>query len=82
MPIATSASCVAVKKNKKKRCLCLWTGLCLGGDEVVPEMSARLEGAQNITLAGDHSLVGSDDVTRPCNGLPAPLDRWVHHLQG
>lgn len=36
------------------------------GDGVVPEISAHLEGALNISLEGVyHSPVGSDDVTRP-----------------
>ncbi|KAK1304928.1 F-box protein SKIP31 [Acorus calamus] len=37
------------------------------GDGVVPEISAHLEGALNISLEGVyHSPTGSDDVLRPC----------------
>uniref|UniRef100_A0A1D1YVW7 GPI inositol-deacylase n=1 Tax=Anthurium amnicola TaxID=1678845 RepID=A0A1D1YVW7_9ARAE len=51
------------------------------GDGVVPEMSAHLEGALNISLDGVyHSPVGSNDVQRPWYGSPAVLDKWVHHL--
>nr|GMC86563.1 Phosphoenolpyruvate carboxykinase [GTP] [Ipomoea batatas] len=51
------------------------------GDGVVPEISAHLEGALNITLDGVyHSPVGSDDTTRPWYGSPAIVDKWIHHL--
>nr|XP_043610056.1 uncharacterized protein LOC122581825 isoform X2 [Erigeron canadensis] len=51
------------------------------GDGVVPEVSAHLEGAFNITLDGVyHSPVGSDDESRPWYGSPAVLEQWVHHL--
>ncbi|PIN25163.1 hypothetical protein CDL12_02106 [Handroanthus impetiginosus] len=51
------------------------------GDGVVPEMSAHLEGALNISLDGVyHSPVGSDDDTRPWYGSPAVVERWIHHL--
>lgn len=51
------------------------------GDGVVPEMSAHLEGALNISLDGVyHSPVGSDDETRPWYGSPAVVEQWIHHL--
>ncbi|KAL6888600.1 hypothetical protein ACP4OV_009626 [Aristida adscensionis] len=51
------------------------------GDGVVPEMSAHLEGALNISFDGVyHSPVGSDDEERPWYGSPAILKQWVHHL--
>ncbi|XP_054780209.1 uncharacterized protein LOC129287942 isoform X2 [Prosopis cineraria] len=51
------------------------------GDGVVPEVSAHLEGALNISLDGVyHSPVGSDDELRPWYGSPAILDQWVEHL--
>ncbi|KAK4414375.1 hypothetical protein Salat_2850500 [Sesamum alatum] len=51
------------------------------GDGVVPEMSAHLEGALNISLDGVyHSPVGSDDETRPWYGSPAIVEQWIHHL--
>ncbi|MQL98020.1 hypothetical protein Taro_030724 [Colocasia esculenta] len=51
------------------------------GDGVVPEISAHLEGALNISLEGVyHSPVGSDDGQRPWYGSPAVLDLWIHHL--
>ncbi|KAJ0967959.1 hypothetical protein J5N97_024876 [Dioscorea zingiberensis] len=51
------------------------------GDGVVPEMSAHLEGALNISLDGVyHSPVGSDDEKRPWYGSPAVVEKWVHHL--
>ncbi|KGN46263.1 uncharacterized protein LOC101213079 [Cucumis sativus] len=51
------------------------------GDGVVPEVSAHLEGALNISFDGVyHSPVGSDDELRPWYGSPAILDQWVHHL--
>ncbi|CAL9160592.1 uncharacterized protein LOC135635794 [Musa acuminata AAA Group] len=51
------------------------------GDGVVPEVSAHLEGALNISLDGVyHSPVGSDDTTRPWYGSPSVLEKWAHHL--
>ncbi|KAI5647653.1 hypothetical protein M9H77_33658 [Catharanthus roseus] len=51
------------------------------GDGVVPEISAHLEGALNISLEGVyHSPVGSDDVTRPWYGSPQVVEQWVQHL--
>ncbi|KAL0464343.1 UNVERIFIED_CONTAM: hypothetical protein Slati_0321900 [Sesamum latifolium] len=51
------------------------------GDGVVPEMSAHLEGALNVSLDGVyHSPVGSDDETRPWYGSPAIVEQWIHHL--
>ncbi|GLT95482.1 hypothetical protein SLE2022_131620 [Rubroshorea leprosula] len=51
------------------------------GDGVVPEVSAHLEGALNISLDGVyHSPVGSDDVLRPWYGSPAVVEQWIHHL--
>ncbi|KAE7999248.1 hypothetical protein FH972_003699 [Carpinus fangiana] len=51
------------------------------GDGVVPEVSAHLEGAFNISLDGVyHSPVGSDDALRPWYGSPAVVDKWIHHL--
>ncbi|KAJ9680109.1 hypothetical protein PVL29_019406 [Vitis rotundifolia] len=51
------------------------------GDGVVPEASAHLEGALNVTLDGVyHSPVGSDDVSRPWYGSPAVVEQWVYHL--
>ncbi|KAK7280859.1 hypothetical protein RIF29_08392 [Crotalaria pallida] len=51
------------------------------GDGIVPEASAHLEGALNISLDGVyHSPVGSDDVLRPWYGSPAVLEQWVEHL--
>lgn len=51
------------------------------GDGVVPEMSAHLDGALNISLDGVyHSPVGSDDEKRPWYGSPAVVDQWIHHL--
>ncbi|KAG8076663.1 hypothetical protein GUJ93_ZPchr0006g44492 [Zizania palustris] len=51
------------------------------GDGVVPEESAHLEGALNISFDGVyHSPVGSDDEQRPWYGSPAILKQWVHHL--
>lgn len=53
------------------------------GDGVVPEASAHLEGALNVSLDGVyHSPVGSDDVSRPWYGSPAVAEQWVHHLLG
>ncbi|KAF7845075.1 GPI inositol-deacylase PGAP1-like protein [Senna tora] len=51
------------------------------GDGVVPEVSAHLEGALNISLDGVyHSPVGSDDELRPWYGSPSVLEKWVEHL--
>ncbi|KAK9058201.1 hypothetical protein SSX86_023041 [Deinandra increscens subsp. villosa] len=51
------------------------------GDGVVPEVSAHLEGALNISFDGVyHSPVGSDDEARPWYGSPAIVEQWVHHL--
>ncbi|KMZ58541.1 alpha/beta-Hydrolases superfamily protein [Zostera marina] len=51
------------------------------GDGVVPEVSAHLKGALNITYDGIyHSPVGSDDTGRPWYGSPLVVDKWVHHL--
>ncbi len=51
------------------------------GDGVVPEMSAHLEGAINLTLDGVyHSPVGANEE-RPWYGTTSILDRWIHHLQ-
>ncbi|XP_071690555.1 uncharacterized protein [Rutidosis leptorrhynchoides] len=51
------------------------------GDGVVPEVSAHLEGALNLSFDGVyHSPVGSDDESRPWYGSPAVVDQWVHHL--
>lgn len=51
------------------------------GDGVVPEVSAHLEGAFNITYDGVyHSPVGSDDTLRPWYGSPVILDKWVQYL--
>ncbi|KAJ4829085.1 hypothetical protein Tsubulata_050231 [Turnera subulata] len=51
------------------------------GDGVVPEESAHLDGALNISLDGVyHSPVGSDDELRPWYGSPAIVEQWVQHL--
>lgn len=51
------------------------------GDGVVPEVSAHLDGALNISLHGVyHSPVGSDDELRPWYGSPAVVEQWVHNL--
>ncbi|XP_059312009.1 uncharacterized protein LOC132063478 isoform X2 [Lycium ferocissimum] len=51
------------------------------GDGVVPEVSAHLKGALNVTLDGVyHSPVGSDDATRPWYGSPAVVEHWIRHL--
>ncbi|XP_042966450.1 uncharacterized protein LOC122300107 [Carya illinoinensis] len=51
------------------------------GDGVVPEVSAHLEGAYNITLDGVyHSPVGSDDASTPWYGSPVIVEKWIHHL--
>ncbi|XP_074276538.1 uncharacterized protein LOC141600250 [Silene latifolia] len=52
------------------------------GDGVVPEESAHLEGALNVSLDGVyHSPVGSDDILRPWYGSPQVLKKWINHLQ-
>nr|AFK41740.1 unknown [Medicago truncatula] len=51
------------------------------GDGVVPEVSAHLDGALNISLDGVyHSPVGSDDLIRPWYGSPDVLEQWIEHL--
>uniref|UniRef100_A0A6N2NLV4 Uncharacterized protein n=1 Tax=Salix viminalis TaxID=40686 RepID=A0A6N2NLV4_SALVM len=51
------------------------------GDGVVPEVSAHLDGAFNISLDGVyHSPVGSEDELRPWYGSPAVVEQWIHHL--
>nr|XP_028961301.1 uncharacterized protein LOC103438903 isoform X4 [Malus domestica] len=51
------------------------------GDGVVPEASAHLEGALNISFDGVyHSPVGSDDMLRPWYGSPAIVEQWITHL--
>ncbi|XP_019097622.1 PREDICTED: uncharacterized protein LOC104770077 isoform X2 [Camelina sativa] len=51
------------------------------GDGVVPEVSAHLGGALNVTFDGVyHSPVGSDDETRPWYGSPVIVKDWIHHL--
>ncbi|KAK1386396.1 hypothetical protein POM88_024131 [Heracleum sosnowskyi] len=51
------------------------------GDGVVPEVSAHLEGALNISLDGVyHSPVGLDDESRPWYGSPSVVDKWLNHL--
>ncbi|XP_042507594.1 uncharacterized protein LOC122083770 [Macadamia integrifolia] len=51
------------------------------GDGVVPEASAQLEGALNISFDGVyHSPVGSDDMLRPWYGSSAVVEKWIHHL--
>lgn len=76
-----------IKKNENKN-VCAYLALdqvCgeseVWGDGVVPEVSAHLEGAINISFDGVyHSPVGSDDELRPWYGSPAILDQWVYHL--
>ncbi|KAK9683658.1 hypothetical protein RND81_10G157000 [Saponaria officinalis] len=52
------------------------------GDGVVPEVSAHLEGALNVSFDGVyHSPVGSDDALRPWYGSPGVLEKWVEHLR-
>ncbi|XP_050225483.1 uncharacterized protein LOC126674965 [Mercurialis annua] len=51
------------------------------GDGVVPEVSAHLDGALNISFEGVyHSPVGSDDELRPWYGSPAVVEQWIEHL--
>lgn len=50
------------------------------GDGVVPEMSAHLDGAENLTFEGVyHSPVGASNE-RPWYGTESILDKWVHYL--
>ncbi|KAI5067032.1 hypothetical protein GOP47_0017560 [Adiantum capillus-veneris] len=51
------------------------------GDGVVPQMSAHLDGAKNITLDGVyHSPVGARLPDRPWYGSAGILEQWVEHL--
>ena len=51
------------------------------GDGVVPEVSAHLEGAINLTFDGVyHSPVGASDA-RPWYGTNRILDEWIHYLK-
>eukprot|EP00250_Pteridium_aquilinum_P002181 c1237_g1_i1 orf=389-1435(-) len=51
------------------------------GDGVVPQMSAHLDGAKNITLDGVyHSPVGARLPDRPWYGSAGILEQWVHYL--
>lgn len=51
------------------------------GDGVVPEVSAHLDGALNISIDGIyHSPVGSDDALRPWYGSPVVVEKWINHL--
>ncbi|CAA7061467.1 unnamed protein product [Microthlaspi erraticum] len=51
------------------------------GDGVVPEVSAHLQGALNVSFDGVyHSPVGSDEETRPWYGSPVIVKDWIHHL--
>ncbi|CAN4126095.1 unnamed protein product [Withania somnifera] len=53
----------------------------MSGVGVVPEVSAHMKGALNVTLEGVyHSPVGSDDATRPWYGSPAVVKQWIRHL--
>ncbi|KAM1778905.1 hypothetical protein ACFX12_040347 [Malus domestica] len=63
----------------------IWFQVCgqadVWGDGVVPEASAHLEGALNISFDGVyHSPVGSDDMLRPWYGSPAIVEQWITHL--
>eukprot|EP00250_Pteridium_aquilinum_P008915 c18304_g2_i3 orf=497-1561(+) len=52
------------------------------GDGVVPEVSAHLHGARNITLDGVyHSMLGARHPDRPWYGSSGILEQWVHFLQ-
>ncbi|MCO5551124.1 hypothetical protein L7F22_004621 [Adiantum nelumboides] len=52
------------------------------GDGVVPEISAHLHGARNITLNGVyHSMLGARHPDRPWYGSPGVLEQWVHFLE-
>lgn len=52
------------------------------GDGVVPQMSAHLDGAKNITLDGVyHSPVGARLPDRPWYGSAGVLEQWMHYLQ-
>ncbi|XP_015895258.3 uncharacterized protein LOC107429114 isoform X2 [Ziziphus jujuba] len=51
------------------------------GDGVVPQASAHLDGALNISLDGVyHSPLGSDDASKPWYGSPDVVEQWIHHL--
>ncbi|KAL9262741.1 hypothetical protein AKJ16_DCAP14457 [Drosera capensis] len=51
------------------------------GDGVVPELSAHLEGALNLSFDGVyHSPVGSDDFSRPWYGSPTIVTQGVDYL--
>lgn len=51
------------------------------GDGVVPEISAFLDGATNVSLDGVyHSPVGSKVPERPWYGSSGVLEQWVHYL--
>ena len=48
---------------------------------MVPEVSAHLDGANNITIDGVyHSPVGAQSPGRPWYGSTGILEQWVHHL--
>jgi len=50
------------------------------GDGVVPEVSAHLKGAENLTFEGAyHSPVGAS-AERPWYGTSSILDQWVKFL--
>lgn len=52
------------------------------GDGVVPEVSAHLQGARNITLDGVyHSMLGARHPDRPWYGSSGILEQWVHYLK-
>lgn len=76
-PVATTLRARFVGQGYKQVCgkAEVW------GDGVVPEASAHLEGALNISLDGVyHSPVGSDDELRPWYGSPGVVKQWIHHL--
>eukprot|EP00246_Nothoceros_aenigmaticus_P004293 TRINITY_DN1578_c0_g1_i2.p2 TRINITY_DN1578_c0_g1~~TRINITY_DN1578_c0_g1_i2.p2 ORF type:complete len:189 (+),score=36.78 TRINITY_DN1578_c0_g1_i2:637-1203(+) len=51
------------------------------GDGVVPEISAHLEGALNISLDNVyHSPFGANDNGRPWYGSEPILEHWAEHL--
>ncbi|KAH7306673.1 hypothetical protein KP509_22G024400 [Ceratopteris richardii] len=52
------------------------------GDGIVPEVSAHLHGARNITLDGVyHSMLGARYPDKPWYGSPGVLEQWVHYLE-
>lgn len=52
------------------------------GDGVVPEVSAHLHGARNITIEGVyHSMLGAKHPDRPWYGSTDILDQWVPYLK-